>query len=113
MSWLNHDCLALAELSWQTVRQNVGLLVKKRKVDLQYIHFSFGGIATTGILKLSFRLMQFVTTDGVSVATNERKFSQLKFVKTILRSTMGDERLDCLTLLASEKDLTDKLISRQ
>ena len=57
--------------------------------------------------------MQFVTTAGVSVATNERKFSQLKFVKTILRSTMGDERLDCLMLLASEKDLTDKLISRQ
>ena len=49
--------------------------------------------------------MQFVTTAGVSVATNERKFSQLKFVKTILRSTMGDERLDCLMLLASEKDL--------
>ena len=53
--------------------------------------------------------MQFVTTAGVSVATNERKFSQLKFVKTILRSTMGDERLDCLMLLASEKDLTDKI----
>lgn len=62
-----------------------------------------------GILKLAFRLVNFVITAGVSVATNERKFSQLKFVKTMLRSTMADERLDYLMLLVSEKDLTDKI----
>ena len=62
-----------------------------------------------GILKLAFRLVKFVITAGVSVATNERKFSQLKFVKTYLRSTMADDRLDHLMLLVSEKDLTDKI----
>lgn len=61
------------------------------------------------ILKLAFKLIQFVMTASVSVATNERKFSQLKLVKTLLRSTMADDRLNALLMLASEKDLTDKI----
>ena len=59
-----------------------------------------------GILKLAFRMLKFVTTAAVSVATNERKFSQFKFVKTILLSTMADERLDYLMLFVSRKNLT-------
>lgn len=59
------------------------------------------------ILKLAFRFIRFVFTAAFSVATNERKFSKLKFIKNTLRSAMGDERLDSLMLLASEKDITD------
>jgi hypothetical protein len=59
------------------------------------------------VLKLAFRLVRLVITAGFCVSTNERKFSQLKIVKNVLRSTMGDERLDSLMLLTSEKDLTD------
>lgn len=61
------------------------------------------------MLKLAFRLIRFVNTAGVSVSTNERRFSKLKFVKTQLRSTMADDRLDRLMLLACEKDLTDNV----
>ena len=61
------------------------------------------------LLKLSFRVAQLALTAGFSVASNERKFSLLKFIKNSLRTTMTDTRLDSLMLLASEKDLTDSV----
>ena len=33
----------------------------------------------------------------------------MKLIKNFLRSTMSDERLEDLILLAAEKDLTDKI----
>ena len=61
------------------------------------------------LLKLSFRVAQLALTASFSVASNERKFSLLKFIKNSLRTTMTDTRLDSLMLLASEKDLTDSV----
>ena len=45
----------------------------------------------------------------VSVAKDERTFSKLKIVKNCLRSTMKDERLKDLIVLACEKDLADTI----
>ena len=45
----------------------------------------------------------------VTVASNERTFSKLKFVKNLLRTTMSENRLCALMFLAAEKDLVDKL----
>jgi len=40
----------------------------------------------------------------VTVATAERSFSKLKIIKTYLRSTMSQERLDGLTIISIEHE---------
>ena len=52
---------------------------------------------------------KLLLTAPVSVAKNERAFSKLKIVKNCLLSTMKDERLKDLIVLACEKDLTDTI----
>ena len=52
-------------------------------------------------------LCQLIFTAGYSTATNERKFSLLKFVKNTNRSNMTAERLDFLMIIKSEKDLVN------
>ena len=44
-----------------------------------------------------------------SNATSERSFSALRHIKTYLRSTMGQERLNNLMLLHIHKEITDDL----
>ena len=46
-------------------------------------------------------------TAPVTVAKYERAFSRLKLVKTYLRTTMADDRLNSLMLMSCEKDLSD------
>ena len=48
-------------------------------------------------------------TLGTSTATVERSFSSLHRVKTYLRSTMTQQRLDSLGLLYIERDLSSRL----
>ena len=43
-------------------------------------------------------------------ASSERSFSKLKLVKTLIRSTMGQERLQNLMTLACKKDITDRIV---
>ena len=50
-------------------------------------------------------LLQILTTLLVSAATNERSFSALKCLKTYLRSTMKEARLNELALLYVHCDL--------
>ena len=45
-------------------------------------------------------------TLGVSTATRERSFSNLKRTKTYLRSTMSDSRMNDLAILSIEKDVS-------
>ncbi|CAB4005266.1 zinc finger MYM-type 1-like [Paramuricea clavata] len=45
----------------------------------------------------------------VSVASNGRSFSKLKLVKSYLRSTMKENRLDDLMILSSSVDILDEL----
>ena len=52
---------------------------------------------------------QLALTIPVSVASNERSFSKLKLVKTYLRSTMKEARLDSLMLAACSNDILDSL----
>ena len=44
-----------------------------------------------------------------TTATSERSFSALRRMKTYLRSTMKQERLNSIMTLHIHKDLTDKL----
>lgn len=61
------------------------------------------------ILPLAKTVCDLALTSPVSVATNERTFSKLKLIKTHLRSTISDSRLNSLMVLSIEKDVVDKL----
>lgn len=60
-------------------------------------------------LPVCFKLCQLIAAAGYGVASNERTFSVLKFVKNDLRSTMGDDRLDDLMQLKCHRELADTL----
>ena len=65
--------------------------------------------ANKSTLPLANSAVRLMLTAPVTVASNERSFSNLKFVKNKLRTSMGDSRLAGLMLLTCEKDLTDTL----
>lgn len=54
--------------------------------------------------------LRILLTIPVSVASGERSFSKLKIIKNYLRSTMAQERLTDLAILAIEKDITNNLV---
>ena len=58
------------------------------------------------IPNLTVALRIFLTI-SVSIATCERSFSKLKLIKTYLRSTMSQARLNGLALLSIEWDVTN------
>eukprot|EP00794_Sanderia_malayensis_P000645 gene645-1313_t len=51
----------------------------------------------------------FLQTAPITVASNERSFSKLKLVKTKLRSTMLQDRLESLMLISCEKDFSQNV----
>ena len=55
------------------------------------------------------QLLQIVLTLAVTTASCERSFSSLKRIKTYLRSSMGEQRLTSLSILAVERDLSSKI----
>ena len=58
---------------------------------------------------LVFLAYKVAVTAPVTVAEGERAFSKLRRVKTHLRSACGDERLESLMLMCSEKKRIDNL----
>ena len=61
------------------------------------------------ILSEVFRLLQIFFTLPVTTATAERTFSALRRLKTFLRSTMSQPRLNHTMLLYIHKDRTDTI----
>lgn len=55
------------------------------------------------------KLLQILLTIPVSTASAERSFSALRRLKTYLRSTMAQERLNSVIVLNCHKDLTDHI----
>jgi phage terminase small subunit len=52
---------------------------------------------------------RILLTIPVTVASAERSFSKLKLIKSYLRSTMSQERLNGLAMLSIEKNIVEKL----
>ena len=55
------------------------------------------------------KIYRLFLTSPPSVCKSERTFSRLKLLKSYLRSTMTQERLDNLMVLFCERDIADKL----
>src|SRR6201990_1711383 len=55
------------------------------------------------------RLLQILITTPMTTSEAERCFSTLKRIKTFLRSTMGNERLNALTMLSIESEMVCKI----
>ena len=55
------------------------------------------------------KMYRLSLTSPPSVCKSERSFSRLKLLKTYLRSTMSQERLDNLMLLYCERDIVDNI----
>ena len=53
---------------------------------------------------------QIILSIPITSASAERSFSKMKRVKTYLRSTMADQRLNDLCLLAIERELSHDLL---
>lgn len=56
-----------------------------------------------------FVALRILLTLPVSVASGERSFSKLKLIKTYLRSTLSQEHLNGLEILAIENDILSKM----
>jgi len=50
-----------------------------------------------------------ILTIPVTVASSEQNFSKLKLLKSYLRSTMTQERLNDLAMIALESDILEKI----
>ncbi len=72
-------------------------------------YFSSLSSCQAGLISQVSRLMQLVLVMPATNATSERSFSALRRVKSYLRSTTGQERLNYLMLLHVHSDKTDKL----
>jgi len=65
--------------------------------------------STIMLCRLHSVMYMLLLTLPVTVATCERSFSKLKFVKNYLRSTMSEERLTDLAMLSIENERAKKL----
>ena len=55
------------------------------------------------------KVYQLALTVPITVASNDRSFSRLKLVKSYLRTTMTEHRLDDIMIITCESDIADKL----
>ncbi len=65
--------------------------------------------AQLSLLSEAKRLLQLMLVMPATNASSERSFSALRHVKTYLRATMNQDRLNYLMLLHIHKERTDKL----
>ncbi|CAA7015098.1 unnamed protein product [Microthlaspi erraticum] len=78
--------------------------IKKAAEVLDFLK-KYGGVCYPNTW-IAYRVM---LTIPVSVASAERSFSKLKLIKSYLRSTMSEEKLNGLAMLSIERDMVGKL----
>lgn len=61
------------------------------------------------VVPSAFLVCRDAVTAAYGVSSKERSFSQLKLVKTSLRTVMADNRLNSLMLLKCEQELASRL----
>nr|CAH7753974.1 unnamed protein product [Callosobruchus chinensis] len=61
------------------------------------------------VLRETFKLLDISCTTPISTAESERCFSTLKRIKTFLRSTMTEDRLNALAVLSIENKFVQSI----
>lgn len=61
------------------------------------------------LLDKNFQLIKILLTISVTSYMTERSFSALRRLKTYLRSTMGQRRLNNITIMYVHSDITNKI----
>ncbi|KAL4104805.1 hypothetical protein QTP88_020081 [Uroleucon formosanum] len=82
--------------------------LKQINKDFDLIHLK--SIIEENVYLNVYKLLQVALILTISSATCERSFSALRKIKSLLRVSMGQDRLTDLSILYIEKDLT-KLIN--
>lgn len=101
-------CTQLQTFSAHFQKNYVGEVSTSTIFDLKK-YFSSLSTSQVDLISQVSRLMQLVLVMPATNATSERSFSALRRVKSYLRSTMGQERLNYLMLLHVHNQKTDKL----
>ena len=99
---IDEDTISSELLTASTLLREVSPLTSMHHV---YSHL----YEVKGCFPLLLETIQIAMTIGVTTATAERTFSSLRRLKTYMRSTMSQERLNHLALLHVERDLYTKL----
>ena len=84
------------------------LILKQRNVEIVEASLKALGESQGAFLE-AVKLYKIALTITVDAALAERSVSALKQVETYLRSTMGQQRLNDLAVLAIEKDISKSL----
>ena len=103
------SCVLSCKYSMYTFRKNMWVMCPRATIFDLKKYFSSLSSGQTDLMSQVSRLMQLVLVMPATNVTPERSFSALRRVKSYLRSTMGQERLNYLMILHVLSDKTDKL----
>ena len=84
----------------------------KLKTELSLVYENEEFKACSGALDTfskTFSLLKILITTPMTTAESERCFSTLKRIKTFLRNTMAQDRLNALAMLSMEKNLIQNI----
>ncbi|KAK3230503.1 hypothetical protein Dsin_002384 [Dipteronia sinensis] len=81
------------------------VLPKEKKTAIEILEFVKASDCYLNV-SIAYRIL---LTIPVTVASAERSFSKLKMLKSYLRSTMSQERLNGLTILCIENEMLEKI----
>ena len=105
----------LTEPSIDDIIDLVRFFPSNLSIDPHILHAEFSNFVShvnlerKTVFPLTNRCYHLLMTIPVTVAKDERTFNRLKIVKTPLRTTMGDQRLESLLLMSYEKDFTHSI----
>jgi hypothetical protein len=92
----------------RSFRREFSKELETTKTVLDILKLIMSSHITSSIPELATACVLFATLP-VTVASAERSFSKLKIIKTYLRSTISQDRLDGLALLAIENECAKQL----
>jgi len=69
----------------------------------------FAQIFASRVTNLYIAYQQYLLTLSFSQVSCERAFSKLKIIKTRLRASLGNDKLETFMLMSSEKDVLDSI----
>jgi len=95
-----YSCCAELKL-WYNSFEYQAQCSQQSKVTVTDLFFQFN----SEMYKIISKLLQIFITLPVTTASGERSFSTLRRIKTYLRNTTGQIRLNCLSMLNIHRDI--------